>query len=239
MGSRSIRYECLCPGQQGFQVPPEHHCYVFSKYGWLVSLKDKKGSTVRDVFQRVFKERVPEKLWTDKGTKFYNKEVKQLLQKHGVSLYSTQNEEKLSIVERWNRTMKERMFKYFSVNTTRSYLPVLDGLVRQYNTAKHSSIKMTPTASSQKKHETKVYWNLYGDIPPMQSPRFRVGDKLPITQKKGTSEKGYTPHQPIASRATMVSMSSGPFTSAQEYRPRHLLHREGHPVSQPGWGKRG
>ena len=52
---------------------------VFSKYCWLVPLKDKKGTTVRDAFQSVFKTRVPEKWWTDKGTEFYNKEVKQLL----------------------------------------------------------------------------------------------------------------------------------------------------------------
>ena len=82
---------------------------------------------MRDAFQRVFKERVPQKLWTDKGKAFYNKEVKQLLQKYGVALYSTANE-KLSVVERWNRTMKEKMFKYFSANSTRSYLSVLDNL---------------------------------------------------------------------------------------------------------------
>ena len=112
------------------------------------------------------------KLWTDKGKEFYNKDVKQLLEKHGVALYSTENEEKLSVVERWNRTMKEKMFKYFSANSTRTYLPILDDLVRQYNTTKHSSIKMTPTAASQKKHEDKVYWNLYlyGDLPPRQPP---------------------------------------------------------------------
>ena len=119
---------------------------IFSKYGWLVPLKDKKGTTVRDAFQSVFKSRVPEKLWTDKGTEFYNKEVKKLLKNHGVELYSTENEEKSSVVERWNRTMKEKMFKYFSANSTRAYLPVLDNLVRQYNSTKHSSTKMTPTS---------------------------------------------------------------------------------------------
>ena len=134
-----------------------------------------------------------EKLWTDKGKEFYNKEVKQLLQDQGVDLYSTENEEKSSVVERWNRTMKERMFKYFSANSTRSYLPILDDLVRQYNTTRHSSIKMTPTDASLKKHEDKVYWNLYGDLPPMQAPRFRAGEKVRITKKKGVFEKGYTP----------------------------------------------
>ena len=166
---------------------------VFSKYGWLVPLKDKKGATVRDVFRKVFKERVPEKLWTDKGKEFYNRDLKQLLLEHGIDLYSTENEEKSSVVERWNRTMKERMFKYFSANSTRSYLPILDDLVRQYNTTRHSSIKMTPVDASLKKHEAKVYWNLYGDLPPMQAPKFRIGEKVRITKKKGVFEKGYTP----------------------------------------------
>lgn len=166
---------------------------VFSKYGWLVPLRDKKGTTVRDAFQAVFKSRIPKKLWTDKGTEFYNKEVKGLLQKHDVELYSTENEEKSSVVERWNRTMKEKMFKYFSANSTRTYIDVLSDLVHQYNTTKHRSIKMTPTAASQKENETKVFWNLYGDLPPMQPPRFKVGDKVRITKKKGVFEKGYTP----------------------------------------------
>ena len=166
---------------------------VFSKYGWLVPLKDKKGATVRDAFRTVFKDRTPEKLWTDKGTEFYNREVKDLLRKYDVDLYSTENEEKSSVVERWNRTMKEKMFKYFSANSTRAYLPVLDDLVRQYNTTKHRSIKMTPVAASQKDNEAKVFWNLYGDLPPMQPPRFKVGDKVRITKKKGVFEKGYTP----------------------------------------------
>ena len=52
---------------------------------------------------------------------------------------------------------------------------------------------MTPTAASRKEHEAKVFWNLYGDLPPMQRPRFRVGDKVRITKKKSTFEKGYTP----------------------------------------------
>ena len=166
---------------------------IFSKYGWLVPLKDKKGTTVRDAFRTVFKDRTPKKLWTDKGSEFYNREVKELLQKHGVEIYSTENEEKSSVVERWNRTMKEKMFKYFSANSTRAYLPVLDDLVRQYNTTKHRSIKMTPVAASQKDNEAKVFWNLYGDLPPMQPPRFKVGDKVRITKKKGVFEKGYTP----------------------------------------------
>ena len=63
---------------------------------------------------------------------YYSKEAKQLLQDRGEDLHSTANEEKSRVVERWNRTTKERMFKYFTANSTRSYLPILDDLDRQY-----------------------------------------------------------------------------------------------------------
>ena len=84
---------------------------VISKYGWMLPLKGKTGKSVADTFKEIFRKskRKPEKLWTDKGREFYNKIVKEL----GVELYPTENEEKFSVVERWNRTMKEKMFKYF------------------------------------------------------------------------------------------------------------------------------
>ena len=78
-------------------------------------------------------------MWVDKGKEFYNKDVKKL-----VSLYSTENEEKSCVIERFNRTIKEKMFKYFSANNTRKYIDVLELLVDQYNNTIHSSIKMTP-----------------------------------------------------------------------------------------------
>ena len=79
---------------------------VFSKYGWLIPLKDKTGKSVASALETIFKERKPEKMWVDKGKEFYSKDVKDLIE-----LYSTENEEKSSIVERWVRTMKEKMWK--------------------------------------------------------------------------------------------------------------------------------
>lgn len=168
---------------------------LFSKYGWIVALKDKSGNSVAAAFKRIFDEgRNPEKLWVDKGKEFYNKDAKAL----GIELYSTENEEKSCVVERWNRTMKEKMFKYFSANSTRRYVDVIGGMVNQYNNTKHSSIKMTPVAASDKKNESMVFMNLYGKITQLEmversSPKFSVGDKVRITKKKKTFEHGYTP----------------------------------------------
>ena len=98
---------------------------IFSKYGWLIPLKDKTGKSVASALKNIFKERKPEKMWVDKGTEFYNKDVKDL-----VELYSTENEEKSGVVERWIRTMKEKMWKYFTDKNTNVYLNQLSSLVK-------------------------------------------------------------------------------------------------------------
>ena len=125
---------------------------VFSKYGWLIPLKDKTGKSVASALKTIFKERKPGKMWVDKGKEFYNKDVKDL-----ITLYSTENEEKASVVERWIRTMKEKMFKYFSANSTNVCIDVLPDLVKEYNNTRHSSIKMTPVQASKKENELTVW----------------------------------------------------------------------------------
>ena len=162
---------------------------IFSKYGWIVPLKNKKGETVANALKTIFKERKPEKLWTDKGREFYNKDVKDL-----VELYSTENEEKSSIVERWIRTIKEKMWKYFTDNNTYNYMDVLPELVEDYNNTVHSSTKLTPIDASKEENELTVWRNLYPDRYKINNltPKFSVGDEVRITKKKKVFEKGYT-----------------------------------------------
>ena len=161
---------------------------IFSKYGWIILLKNKEGKTVAEALKTIFKERKPE-MWVDKGKEFYNKDVKALIE-----LYSTENEEKSSVVERWIRTMKEKMWKYFTDNNTNVYIDRLPDLVNDYNNSKHSSIKMTPVEASKKKNELTVWRNLYPDRLKIHdiNPKFSVGDKVRISKKKKTFEKGYT-----------------------------------------------
>ena len=163
---------------------------IFSKYGWIVPLKNKKGVNVAKALENIFQERKPKKLWTDKGAEFYNKDVKKLL-----DIYSTENEEKSSIVERWIRTMKEKMWKYFTDNNTYRYIDILPDLVKDYNNTVHTSIKMTPIEASKKENELTAWRNLYPDrykIHNLRTPKFSVGDEVRITKKKKVFEKGYT-----------------------------------------------
>ena len=111
---------------------------VFSKYGWIVPLKNKQGESVAEAFKTIFNAgRKPEYLWTDKGTEFYNKHLKDLLAENKITLYSTDNEEKSSVVERWNRTIKNKMWKQFTIQDNTQYLEILPKILKQYNNTKN------------------------------------------------------------------------------------------------------
>ena len=161
---------------------------IFSKYEWLIPLKDKTGKSVASALKTIFEERKSEKMWVDKSKEFYKKDVKDLIE-----LSSTENEEKSSVVERWIRTMKEKMWKYFSAKSTNVYINVLSDLVKEYNNTRHSSIKMRPVKASKKENELTVWRNLYPEHLQIHDikPKFSVGDKVRISKKKKTFEKGY------------------------------------------------
>ena len=110
-------------------------------------MKRRTGQEVANAFSRILKERRPSEIWVDKGREFYNKDIQKL-----VELYSTENEEKSCVIKRFNRIIRENMFKYFSVNNIRTFVDVLDLFADQYNNAVHSLKKMTPTEASLKEN---------------------------------------------------------------------------------------
>ena len=170
---------------------------VFSKYGWIRSLKNKRGETVANAFVSIFSEgRTPKKLWINKGREFWNKNVEEVMNKFGVERYSTQNEEKSSVVERWNRTIKGRIWKMFSSRNEMIYVDKLEEILKDYNNTKHSSIGMTPVQASKKLNERKVYAKLYEDElwKKNKLAKFKVGDKVRISKWKKGFEKGFTPN---------------------------------------------
>jgi transposase InsO family protein len=167
---------------------------VFSKYAWVRPLRSKSGNDVASAFKDIMDggKRSPRLVWSDKGKEFYNKNVESL-----VTLYSTENEEKSCVVERFNRTLKGIMFKYFTANNTYRYIDVIQEMVDLYNNTKHRSIKMTPVEASNPENESQVYLNLYDDVihdtQEWPKPKFSVGDRVRITKKHTVFKKSYLP----------------------------------------------
>ena len=73
---------------------------VFSKYGWIMPLKTETGKELALAFRKLFHVNTPSRLWKDKDTEFYNQQLEAVLAATNVTLYSTENAEKSSIVER-------------------------------------------------------------------------------------------------------------------------------------------
>ncbi|XP_066912835.1 uncharacterized protein [Clytia hemisphaerica] len=134
---------------------------VLSKFAFVQPLKTKTGKELNVVMERMFQQRKPKLIHTDQGTEFLNTHVKRLLKEHGgIKLFFTYSERKASIVERFNRTFKNLMFKYFTKYNTYRYIDVLQDMVERYNNSYHRSIKMNP--SEVTKENAPLAWvNLY------------------------------------------------------------------------------
>ena len=89
---------------------------IFSKYAWVVPLKDKKGISIVKAFQSILKQsnRKPNKIWVDKGSEFYNAYFKKRLRDNDLIMYSTHNERKSVVAERFIRTLKSKICKYMN-----------------------------------------------------------------------------------------------------------------------------
>ena len=132
---------------------------------------------------------------TDKGTEFKNKEFQNFLKTKKIHFSTTENPEtKASIVERFQRTLKTRMWKYFTHNRTLRYVDILPKLVHGYNHAYHRSIKCAPESVALK-NELHVSENLYGKSNSKKvKPKFKVGVFVRINKTKHTFDKGYLPN---------------------------------------------
>ena len=119
---------------------------MFSKHAWVEPIKNKTGQVVTAAFEKILKQgRTPINLQSDDGKEFFNKTFKGLLTRKGIHQFSTSGDTKASVVERFNRTLKQRLYRYFTVKNTLSFVPVLLSLVKSYNRSYHRSIKWRRT----------------------------------------------------------------------------------------------
>lgn len=168
---------------------------IFSKYAWAIPIKKKRGEDITNAFRKVFKERIPDKLHTDKGLEFINKDTQNLLKKNDVHWFATENETKAQVVERLNRTLKTKMYKYFTYKNSKVWIDIIDQLLLNYNNSYHRSIKMTPNEGSLKENEKIVYNNLFPKKKEkIKTNRFKVGDRVRISKKRKDFTKGYLPN---------------------------------------------
>ena len=111
----------------------------FSKYAWVVALKDKKRTNIVDAFQSILNNSKikPNKIWVDQGSEFYNNHFKKWLKHNDISMYSTHNEGKPVVAERFIRTLKNKIYKHMTAISKNVYFDVLNDIVDKYNNTYH------------------------------------------------------------------------------------------------------
>ena len=163
---------------------------IFSKYAWVVPLKDKKCISIVKAFQIILKQsnRKPNKIWVDKGSEFYNAYFKKWLRDNDIVMYSTHNEGKSVVAERFIRTLKSKIYKYMTSISKHVYIDKLDDIVDKYHNTYHATIKMKPIDVKD-----NTYINADKEIN-NKDPKFKVGDHVRISKYKNIFAKGYIPN---------------------------------------------
>ena len=145
---------------------------IYSKCAWVVPLKDKKDVSIANAFQSILKKsnRKPNKIWTDKDSEFYNRSMKSWLEKNDIEMYSTHNEGKSVVAERFIRTIKNKIYKHMTSTLKNVYIDILDDIINEYNNTKHRTAKMKPI---DVKDNTYID---FGKEVNDNDPKFKVGD---------------------------------------------------------------
>ena len=158
---------------------------VFSRYARSPPLKDKNANSITTALKSLLLNRKPIALQSDKGTEFVNSTVLRYLKQQGVNFYTTHNPDiKGAIIERFNRTLKTKMYKYFTKNNTYRNLDVIGQLLTGYKNSVHSRVGMAPS----KVNPSNIYsvWQRINTLRskiPQGRVKFKAGDLMRITKE--------------------------------------------------------
>lgn len=172
-----------------------------SKFAFAIPLKNKSATTVAGAMEQVVKQRHPSKLQTDKGSEFCNTNFQELMKKYRIHHFTSQNADvKVSIVERFNRTLKHKLFKICTAQGTRKWLPHLQDVVKAYNSTVHSTTKMRPIDVTHS-NEYIAFRNTFGVGTKREllmrinqeskSDSLKKGDTVRIAYAPGVFERGF------------------------------------------------
>ena len=173
---------------------------IFSKYAWTIPIKSKSSADMVEAFKLLFKRaapRIPQRLQTDAGKEFINKEVQALFKQHKIHHFYSASDKKAAVVERFNRTIKTRIWTYFTAHQTDKYLDILPKLTDAYNHSFHRTIGMRPV-DVKKKDEPALFNKMFGDTIASRKrrapPPLKPGQMVRVSKVKGDFVKGYMPN---------------------------------------------
>jgi transposase InsO family protein len=168
---------------------------VFSRFAYVVPLKSKEGKSCAEALKLILANSpsAPKFIYSDAGHEFTNKHCKDVYKTHNIIHILTQSTFKAAIVERFNKTLRQKIWRYMTFKKTKRYVDVLQDLVKSYNDTIHSSIGLAPSKVNEH-NEAEIKIRLYGDPdePVFIKFKFKIGDYVRLIIDKKVYEKGAT-----------------------------------------------
>ena len=201
---------------------------VFSKKGFAEPIKTKKSPSIIPALKRIFQERKPMYISFDSGGEFVSAVMKDFFRKEGIFSFAYRNENtKAATVERYNRTILSRLYRYFTYARSYRYLDILPKIIESYNHSYHRSIKTSPN-NVTKENESKIWHTLYDDLRFAEKikPVFVVGDTVRLARKRGVFDKGYTEQwTEELFTISQVHLTNPPVYSVKDFKNEEILGR--------------
>ena len=172
--------------------------HIFNKRAWAIPIKNNSWKEMRSSFKQLFKDahtRKPARVQTDAGNEFLNRTVQGLLMREGVDQFVSNSDQKVAVVERFNRTLNSRIWTYFTANQTCHYLAILPKIIDSYKTY-HRKIGRAPN-QVRKKDENEIWVRLDGDVDKQDRSKMSdatKGQKVRISNVKAALDQGYIPN---------------------------------------------
>lgn len=169
---------------------------IFSKKAYARALKNKSAAEVTRAMESILNSlgHHIHNIHVDNGKEFYNSAMRRMLDEKRINLYSTYSIMKSSIVERFNRTLKNKMWKHFSFRGSYKWINILQKLIDEYNNSKHRTIRMKPDDVNES-NERYLLKTVYNPIEMRNKKvKFKIGDLVRISKYKHVFDKGYTPN---------------------------------------------
>ena len=159
-----------------------------TKYAWAIPLKDKSGKSRTTAFKNLLEtsKRKPQKVWSDRGKKFYNTKFLHYLKEQNIHIYSTNSDLKAVFAERFSRTFLDLIKEPMYIEGKGNWLNHINNALDKYNNRVHGTTQMTPFEANNKPIEPPTFVNK-----PKQ-PKFQVGDFVRVSDKRNIYSKGYT-----------------------------------------------
>ena len=162
---------------------------LFSRYGWAIALNSQKVIDVTEAYNTIQDKAIY--LQTDLGKEFYNETFKKYLGEVNTKLFSVHSPHKCALVERFNRTIKTRMYRYFTFKNTRKWIDILPSIIKSYNNTPHTSLPKGLTPHQLRNRKCIQMSICSKDENLVDKVIFIVGDSVRLSKLKGIFEKGY------------------------------------------------